>query len=410
MQIETMTTRGRPERKTRKPAFPVSGTMKPYGLYPVMAHPVLPGETLQSASIKVRNISMPVVNPVGGAWLETWLVYFKLTDLDPDLTEMFISDSMATTGFTRTTDNERYFAKGGDINWVQLCTSTFYSSYFRHETEPVEGSRWIDAVPQVKINNKSWYQNMSFQDSDVTVPITDASDMYKHLQDYQVLQQMGLVEMTYEKYLEEFGVQNYREKNDPEILRFTRSWTMPTNIVEPTTGSPTSAWVWGDQTALDKPKKFKEPGFVVMFQCVRPKLYQANITKSSIGDLWGFSDWFPIYTANDPTAGIKEISTDANNFIAASRTDPAEKTMIYDHRDLLMHGEQFVNNWADPPYRLPTSTGLLMNDASTPEDLRGEYCLEADINGLFVGTDPYIYYDGLCLFNITGHVQDHTSL
>lgn len=410
MQIRTLTTDGAPTRINRTPAFPCAGTIKPQGLYPVFAHPVLPGETLQAATMKIRNISMPLKSPVGGAWLETWLVYFKLTDLDMDLKEMFISDDMATTGYTAGSDNARYFTKSGDVDWIKMCTEKFHASYFRHETEPVETLRYTDTVPMVKLGNKSWYQNMSFQESDVAVPVTDAGDLYKHLQDYQVLTQMGLVEMTYEKYLEEFGVQNPTEKNDPEILRFTRSWTLPTNIVDPSTGSPTSAWVWNDAQKMDKPKRFSEPGFIVYFQCVRPKLYQANVEKSIIGDLWGFSDWFPIYTQNDPTAGIREMDTSHNAFKAASRTDPGEKTMIYDHRDLLNHGEQFINNF-DPPYDLPLSTGLVMEDASTPEDLRGEYPIWTDLQNLFVSaTNPVVYYDGLCMATITGHVTDHTPL
>ena len=67
-------------RVQRQPNFPMAGTMKPYGLYPMMITPVLPGETLLEFEMKRRTLSMPVRHPLVGAWLETWLVYVKLTD------------------------------------------------------------------------------------------------------------------------------------------------------------------------------------------------------------------------------------------------------------------------------------------------------------------------------------------
>ena len=78
-------------RVQRQPNFPIAGSLKPYGLYPAMATPVLPGETLLDFEMKRRMLSMPVRHPLVGAWLETWLVYVKLTDIDPALAEMFVS-------------------------------------------------------------------------------------------------------------------------------------------------------------------------------------------------------------------------------------------------------------------------------------------------------------------------------
>lgn len=409
VNIQTITTNTAPKRKTRTPAFPMAGTLTPFGLYPVMGHMVLPGETLQSASFKMRHTSLPLASPNAGAWLESWLVYFKLTDLDEDLKESFISDDMSTSGYTAAGDGDRYFQKAGDIEWIKMCTKKFYESYFRHETEPLGAYKTIDGVPQVKLNNRSWYQNMMYKDADAAVPVNDASDLYKHLQDYQILQQMGMVEMTYEKYIESYGVSNFTEKTDPEILRFSKSWTLPSNVIEPTTGTPTSAWLWNDEIKMEKAKRFKEPGFVMLFQCVRPKMYQANIQRSMLGDMWGFSDWFPIYTVDDPTAGVKEMATDSTIFTAASRTDPSEKTMIYDQRDLLMHGEQFINNFS-PPYDLPMSTGLTMEDDADPEDLRGEYATSGDVDNLFTGASPNLWYEGMGFMTISGHVVDHTPL
>jgi len=404
------------QRKTRAPAFPIAGVMKPFGLYPFFIHPVLPGETMQHLSMKARHISMPLRYPLGGAWLETWFAYVKLTDIDKDLGQMFVQDGMSSTAYERTGGNDaRHFVGNADVDWVALCTNKVHSSYFMHETETPEVQRQIDGVPQVKMSNRSWYENLMVKAGDVTVPTNDASDLYKHLQDYETLQQMGMVEMTYEKYLEQYGANITREtEGDPEILRFARSWTLPTNKVEPSTGSPTTAWTWSDDISADKPKRFNEPGFIIGLQAIRPKMFQDNVTRSLVGKLWGFSDWFPIYTLDDPTAGIKSIGTDSNIFKAASRTDPGELELIYDHRDLLMNGETFVNcSNAEHPYTLPFSTGLKLEDASTPEDLRGEYAESSDVDLLFssVNSDETVcYYDGIVNLRITGHVKQGTPL
>ena len=77
MAIQVITGNEKRTRHNRRPNFPIAGTCKPYGLYPLWVHPVLPGETLQSMTTKIRALSMPIKHPLGGAWMETWLVYVK---------------------------------------------------------------------------------------------------------------------------------------------------------------------------------------------------------------------------------------------------------------------------------------------------------------------------------------------
>lgn len=308
--VGLMKTVGAPAtRANRRPNFPFAGSIKPYGLYPVWIHPVLPGETLQSMVSKARVISMPVKHPMAGAWLEQWLCYVKFTDIDRALGQMFISDSVATTGYTFAADTPRYFGSIGQINWVQKCVERIHSAWFMHDGET---RRTIDSVPMVKLNNTSWYQNMMFEPTDAAVPVTDASTMYEHLDGWMMLQQMQLTELTYEQYLETYGVKSVRQNvGDPEILAFSRSWTQPVNTVEPTTGTPSSAWIWADEFKTTKPKRFDESGFIIVLQTVRFKMYNAllNLESSMVGNLWGFSDWFPSYNLSDPTARVKQMAS-----------------------------------------------------------------------------------------------------
>lgn len=410
MQIQVQQPGTRKTRIPRNPTFPLAGHVKPMYLYPLMAHPVLPGETMNSASLKMRVLSNPIKNPLCGAWLETWFVYVKLTDIAEELSEMFISDTFSSTSYEATADNKRFFVKNGNIDWVRLCTDAVHDAYFLDEGETAR-SHSTETARQIKINDVSWMQNCIFEDADTAVPITDASDTYEHLRQWMMTQQMGMTDLTYEKYLEQYGVKlSANQGNKPEILSYGTKWKQPTNAIDPTDGSPSSVWYWAEDFKMTKPKHFKEPGFVIALAAVRPKFYQKNLDAAMLMNLWGFSDFFPAYTLDDPTAGIKEIQTDNDIFVAGSRTDAGEKTILYDHRDLLSHGEQFVNT-SNQTFQLPEATGLLMNDASTPQDIRGQYCTESDVANLFVSataSDQFVSYEGICFLNLSGHVQDTT--
>lgn len=407
--IQVMQPGQRPTRHQRTPNFPVAGVMKPFGLYPIMAHPVLPGETLNNFTLKWRNLSKPVKHPLCGAWLETWLVYVKLTDINAELGDMFIDDSFSTSGYV-STGHERYFVKSGQIDWMKLASQKFHDSYFLDDSEPAKS---VDGVRKLKTSFLSWYQNIMFKPADDALGTTDVGAAVQEMNAFMMMQQMNMTEITYERYLEQYGVKSIRtEQGDPEILRYHRSWTTPVNTVEPTTGAPSSAWVWSDKVTMDKDKRFKEPGFLICFASVRPKMYQKHTEFSYVGELWGLSDFFPAYLLSDPTAGIKTLSTAAAIFHADHRTDGGDKDMLIDTRDLLSHGEAFVNEWGQTPYDLPLSTGMTAEDADVPVDLRGEYAENADIDALFVSatsTDKYCYYEGMASMTIAGHITDSTS-
>lgn len=396
-------------RKNRSPNFPVAGRMKPFGLYPIMAHPVLPGETMKSFNLKWRTLSMPLKHPLGGSWLETWLVYVKLTDLDRELGNMFIDDSYSATAWQAGSSRSAYFTAAGQIDWVRLATHKVHDSYFMDDEETL---RTIDGVRMTKLSNNSWYQNAIFKPADDAPSGADIGADYAELQAWQMMQMMSMTEVTYASYLEQYGVQSIRQaEGKPEILRYARSWTLPTNTVEPSTGRPSTAWVWSDEVKADKDKRFTEPGIILCLASVRPKMYQANLRYSMIGELWGFSDWFPAYTLEDPTAGIKTISSASPVFNSGFRSDAGDVDINVDMRDLLSHGEQFVNYYGTEPYEIPMAAGMVGQDASDNQNLRGEYSNIEAIDDLFSGAtdaDRWCYYEGIAHMNIAGHIQDTT--
>ncbi len=413
MQIKVVTPGQTRERFHRRPNFPVTGTMKPFGLYPIMCHPVLPGETLKSATTKWSVVSQPLVNPLAGAWLETWLFYVKLTDIDRDLSEMFISDDFSQTGWTQTSGKDHWFTATGQIKWIFMCVDRIRDAYFINEGEtPEDMASPDDGVPKLKLNQKSWYQNMMFEPAEVALDTTGELDHIQQMDAYKMLTQMQMTEITYESYLEQYGVRSQRTGlGEPEILRFNRSWTKPANTIDPTDGTPSSAWVWNDEMKMDKDKRFNEPGFVIMMAGIRPKMYNRMVEQSLIGNLWGFSDWYPAYNLADPQAGIKRIGTDDAVFKSDINEAEGELQVLYDVRDLLNHGEQFVNDWTDNPYPHPTSNFHDLVAAAPPSHVRGEYAQNTDINNLFSGVNPEnqrAQYEGIVGLTIAGHVTDTT--
>lgn len=397
-------------RKPRSPNFPIAGKLKPFGLYPLWAHVVLPGETLKSFSMKWRAVSMPVKHHLAGCWMETWLAYVKLTDIDRDLSNMFISDSYSTSGWTASSDNARYFTKTGQIAWIQKAVERVHDAYFM---DPDETAREIDGVRKTKLSSVSWYQNAMFKPADDAPTGADVISDYQEMNAYLMMQQMQLTEITYERMLQQYGVTNVKtEEGWPEILRYARSWTLPVNTIDPSSGAPSSAWVWSDEVKGDKDKRFQEPGILVAMASVRPKMYQKHLSYSMLGELWGLSDFFPAYLLDDPTAGIKTLSSSNSVFHADHRTDAGDVDILFDQRDLLSHGEQFVNDFTQAPYALPLSTGLTAEDTADLADLRGEYASDTDIASLFVSgtaSDQFVNYEGMAHCVISGHIKDTTT-
>lgn len=401
-------------RRKRQPQFPVAGSMKPYGLYPIFASPVLPGESLTEAELKWRVLTLPIRNPFVGCWLETWLVYVSLTDIADDLGTMFISEDASSAAYVAAGDSARYFVKAGKIDYIRLATNRVVEAYFRDEEEPSWSSHVIDGVHMLKRMSYDWANNLMFkpEEMDMTLMPSALPDdgTYTPL---EIMRMAGMSEITYEKYLMQFGVSQKAANASahvPEILRYTREWTVPTNSIEPSTGAPTSVWAWGGSLKSEKPKRFDEPGFLVWFASYRPKMYDSTIAQSLIGTMWGFGDFFPVYNLTDPSAGIKQLDA---GMVTNSSTGPVP--LVYDHRDLLTHGEAFVNDWSTV-YPLPTITSRSIADGKEYPDLRGQYPSASDLNALFVESTEQspkdarmrALYEGIGSLTISGHVVDTT--
>ena len=105
-----------------------------------------------------------------------------------------------------------------------------------------------------------------------------ASEAAKALVMWEYLRSANLTEMTYEDYLRTFGVRvdPVYDAGIPELIRYSREWQYPNNVVDPLTGTPVPGLSWGVNLQGDKDRYFKEPGFIFGVTVARSKVYLGN--------------------------------------------------------------------------------------------------------------------------------------
>lgn len=399
---------GQYERTTRKPQFPFQVRMQPWGLTPFHISPVLPGETLQNLQFQARAVSDPLKSKLGGWWFETYWFYVKHRDLDQrtELINMHLTGTALTTNRVAA-QNLPTYAFDNSIDWVAACLKRVTEEYFRDEGE-TWNTNLIGNYPAVQVRPDGWWGD-SLQDDAVAAPAgnerqddPDLTVMLAYQAQYDRMRQMRSTNWTFEDWLKVHGETVHTPENEssyrPELLRYTREWTYPTNTVEPTTGVPSSAAVWSIAERADKNRHFKEPGFIFGVACARPKVFYSNQKGAAVGALDEARLWLPALMRDEPYTSIKKFE---NTDIAGEGPLATVATNDYwaDMRDLFIYGDQFVNfdvtAAADThaPYAvLPTAA------------LVDRYATVTDADRLFVTASPsnQIRVDGIVTTTIKG--------
>lgn len=394
-------------RKFRRPSTPFQLRHKPFSIQPFMCAPVLPGETLHNLQIQSRVVTDPIKNPLTGWWLDYMIFYVPHIAMDGAETfkSMMLDPSTDLSSYTAAAD-VKYYHAGGGINWLRNAMGVIVPHYFREEGEAYLESS-IDGMPGAQLAGAESWMNSLFDETLVTEgeTVDNANDysqeqLEQMRQTYEFLKLLQMGEMDYEDYLKTFGVSVNRpaEERKPELLKWVREWQYPSNTVNPDDGSVASAVSWAVRDRGDKKFLFKYPGFIVGVTVARPKMFMARQYGSATIAMDNARYWLPAVMAGDGSFSLREYANNAGPLNGAN--DPTNG-YLFDVKDLLLYGEQFVN------FAL-TATDANMAQLPTAA-LQRRYPAETDVDALFVAdTAEYVRQDGICNLAIMARLEDTT--
>lgn len=403
-------------RKMRSPQHPFYLEHMPFQIQPFLCAPVIPGETLKSGLIQARVVTDPIANKLIGWWSEYYFFYVKHRDLAgrDDFTEMMLSMDYDLSAYTETA-SVPYNHHAGTINWAKLCLERVVETYFRNEGE-LWNDFMINSMPAAAVNAQSWLDSVALNDvyaiddpvvvSETAGVLDDtsitASEIDEKLRMWQFQRANNVTEMSYEDWLQSYGISVPREElHHPELLRYLREWQYPSNTIDPADGSPSSAVSWAIRDRIDKDRFFREPGFIFGVTVARPKVYFKNIDGNPVDDMNSAFSWLPALMRDDPWTSMLKKS-DTTGPLATVVTD--SDGYWIDIKDLLLYGADFVN---------VARSGSGLNMVTLPSaDLTNKwYPSDADIDGLFVAdadTGRQVRQDGIVTLSILGAQVDTT--
>ena len=406
-------------RVARTPAHTFQVRHYPYVIQPFCIAPVLPGETLKMATVKSRVITKPISNPIIGWWIEHYFFYCPFSCLPnaEDLKELMITEGASLPNIS-TAANVAHFHKNGP-NYVNEWLIAVVESYFR----PPEVA-WNAAghtvtqdsvtMPIAGLNSESWLSSvLPVTDLDTSDGVADdeVTGLYDDLDNrrlmYERILELGMTTASYEDWLRMNGIGDVPAEATipkPELIRFNREYQFPSNTVDPSNGTPSSAVSWSVDVLANKSRFFKEPGFLFGVTVCRPKVYLSRVRGNATSLFASALNWLP-GMAHEAAASIIEVTktTGPLGSGVADATSPAQNYVV-DLRDLLLFGDQFLN------FDL-ASTDANLVALPTTAMIKGMPS-QTDINGLFTGSTEAtrkVWQDGIAAFNILGRQTDQTA-
>lgn len=403
-------------RKTRSPQHSFLLRQRPFVITPFLLAPVLPGETMKAAVMQARAVTDPLYahknSSIVGWWLEHYVFYVRHAQMPHgDLFKsMMIDPGASLAGAADGTLKSTEYHAGTGINWTHECLVPVVEAYFRDENEAwdahtldgepiarVQGNSVFDSVATAIENNANDFNLNLNNDATLT-----AGEAAKGLMMWEYLRSNNLTEMTYEDYLRTFGVRvdPVVDAGVPELLRYSREWQYPNNVVDPTSGAPTAGVNWGLNLRIDKDRYFKEPGFIFGVTVARPKVYYGSQRGVAAHLMQNGISWLPIMLRDHDFSSVVQV-TKAGSILPSATADG----FFVDIADLFVHGDQFLHNTASDTAYPQVGPVMALPDAS----LNHLYPTEAMIDGLFKAVENNnIWQDGVIRLSILGGVVDTT--
>lgn len=408
-------------RVGRRPQHPFNLITKPYQIQPFFIAPVLPGETLKNMMLQSQVWSDPLAAGMKnvGWWCEYNVFYVSHqhlrgwddnggTGLAQELADMFVSNGNLDS-FRDMDGNAWSYCYPGAVDYVFECTKRIVDEYFRDEGENWD-DQLLDGVPLAKIYSKG--RSDGFERLTLNTAYVDRSEPLPETWDdaelswleWASLRDGGQIDMDYDDWMRTYGSNTHRveeavQRHRPEDIAYLREFTYPNNTVEPTTGVPATAVGWRIGRRLDKRVFFREPGWIVGFNTIKPKVYLANQQGTVTGAMQSRATWLP------PVLGGKEDQghiqfTDSTGPLAGIM-DAGNVPYWLDIKDLLNNGEQFVN------YATPAAgvTGVPFVELPLASGQR-RYAAATEIMAMFADTtNGRLRQDGMVSLSIMGRAQ-----
>lgn len=425
-----LTSLTRSARVMRRPAHTWQVRTKPWQIQPVVLCPVLPGETMKNMTFQSRVITDPIRNPLTGWWCEYYFFYVKHRDMtDRDLFESMVLSS--TFDPSQTTDysaaDVAMYKRANSIAWARHCLEVVVAEFFRNE-----GEAWniatIGGVPVASVDDKYLLHSALLQSemAVIDIDLTDAgspfgadvhaSEIDSAMRQWEFLRANNLTQLDYEQFLATYGVRpRVEDLHVPELLRYIREWSYPTNTVDPETGVPASAVSWAIAERADKDRFFREPGFIFGVSVVRPKAYRLGQRSTAADVLDNAFAWLPAIMQDDPATSLKVIPGNGGPFGGVLSADH-----VVDVRDLFMYGDQFINfdiddrdDPADPTYgknfvTLPESGSTVLRRYPDESDADSLFLDQDTEEPEYTATQLYVRQDGIAQISVLGMQVDST--
>lgn len=401
------------KRTLRTPQHPFQLKTRPFQIQPFLLAPVLPGETMKNLMMQSRVVSDPLKHPLIGWWTEYFVFYVKHQDIAHHMGTNFHERIMLDPTFdpaSMATAPSALTGYNGGINYVQSCLETVTEYYFRDHGEDWDVAT-LDGLPLSQITGKAWTDSMTLlsemrEDRDVNVDLDGdgnimVSEMLQAQQHWQALRDAGLENMDYEDFIRTFGVQVPEVQNvsdalyKPELIRYSRQWTYPTNTIDPVSGAPSSAVSWAVAFRADKDRYFKEPGFIFGITVARPKVYVKEQKGLLANYLTSAFSWLPAMAHRDYEKSFIEFDK-----VKGPVAGAIGENYVVDARDLFLYGEQFSN------YEMGDDDGAL---PVIKADGSKRYVTGAAVDNLFKTAEKNkVKQDGIVSLSILGRQVDRT--
>ena len=399
-------------RTTRRPEYAFNLKTRPFLLQPFMIAPVLAGETLKNLLLQSRVVSDPIKNPLIGWWKEYYFFYVKLRDfVDRDaFMDMLIDPNKSMTAYNSAVNLAHNHTSAARIDYVKRCLEMVTNEYFRAEGETyATAAGIIDTLPVVSTNfngiTDSAILDSAYTRPDVNVDLNanatiTASEVDEALREWQWLRSNGVTDVSYQDYLGYHGIKwQEDEPHVPELVRYVRDWTYPTNTVNPASGQPSSAVSWAITERADKDRFFREPGFLFGVTVTRPKVYLRNVDGNGVDFMDNALHWLNAVLDDDPHTSMMKYLT-ATGPLKVSAT-----AYWVDWKDLFMYGDQFVNY--DITAASPDTNVVALPTAA----MQKRYPASADLDGLFAAIAPAnkVKEDGKVTLAVATRLRDMSA-